>query len=164
MSRKRKSRTTRAPAERPPVVPSPQWSEQHYVEAMAEAAFLRHEICGARTKSGGICRRYPDPARNNGRCRFHGSRGGRPVEHGRYSAAARLAVNLDDIPGAVEDPEVPKIDARIKAVQRELDREIARFDDGNSGEGTPEYNRERNARFDRLTALIRRKLNLEANV
>lgn len=54
-----------------------------------------HGRCGAKTRtSGEPCK---NPALGNGRCRFHGGRAGRPVVHGRYSAAhaAKLTERIE---------------------------------------------------------------------
>ncbi len=38
-------------------------------------------FCGARTRSGGMCRQ---PAMANGRCRLHGGKSNAGKEHGQY--------------------------------------------------------------------------------
>lgn len=43
-------------------------------------------FCGARTRSGGICRQ---PAMKNGRCRLHGGKSLSGKAHGRYKHGLR---------------------------------------------------------------------------
>ena len=52
----------------------------------ARAALAVHPICGAYARTTGqACR---SPAMQNGRCRMHGGRAGRPPKHGRYTKDA----------------------------------------------------------------------------
>lgn len=80
--------------------------------------------CGAKTRSGGTCKRAPT---SNGRCNLHGGRAGRPVVHGRYSKhlPQRLASRYEE---ALADPdliaqrdEIATIDARISELLSRLD-------------------------------------------
>ena len=48
-------------------------------------------ICGARTKSGGVCRSRK--VRGKKRCRMHGANAGRPPKHGLYSQKTKIQVD-----------------------------------------------------------------------
>ena len=67
--------------------------------------------CGAKTRSGTPCQNW---GMENGRCRMHGGKAGRPITHGRYSVKHRASLQakmnefLDDpqpgnIPGGPRD-------------------------------------------------------------
>jgi len=48
--------------------------------------------CGARTRSGGVCRQ---PAMKNGRCRLHGGKSLSGMAHGRYKHGMRTKEALE---------------------------------------------------------------------
>jgi len=47
---------------------------------------IPRKFCGARTRTGGMCRQ---PAMKNGRCRLHGGKSKSGKEHGRYKHGLR---------------------------------------------------------------------------
>jgi hypothetical protein len=65
-----------------------------------------HNLCGARTRTGGVCKNSPMP---NGRCRMHGGKNPKGIEHhnykhGRYSKSVptRMAERYEEV---LRDPE-----------------------------------------------------------
>lgn len=51
-----------------------------------------HETCDAKTRNGGTCKNAP---MQNGRCRMHGGKAGRPATHGRYSS--RIPAHIEEL-------------------------------------------------------------------
>lgn len=49
--------------------------------------------CGARTRTGGMCRQ---PAMKNGRCRLHGGKSKAGIAHGRYKHGGRTKEAIEE--------------------------------------------------------------------
>lgn len=81
--------------------------------------------CGAKTRSGKPCEKFP--VRGWNRCRKHGARGGRPIIHGRYSQVLkrfkeRYAEALNDPDILDLRPMLAGMDIRIQELFAEADQ------------------------------------------
>ena len=57
-----------------------------------------HETCDAKTRNGGTCKNAP---MQNGRCRMHGGKAGRPATHGRYST--RIPAHIEELAESLKE-------------------------------------------------------------
>ena len=71
--------------------------------------------CGAKTRSGTPCQNW---GMENGRCRMHGGKAGRPITHGRYSVKHRasLQAKMNEF---LDDPQPGNLKHEL-ALQRAL--------------------------------------------
>jgi hypothetical protein len=145
--------------------PSPTWSVAHRSAAEQLAARLNRPICGSYTRKGELCRNRPDASRSNGRCRFHGSRAGRPPTHGRYSKFARAGIEALDV--IQPDARLPRIDAGIAAVKSAITKSLGQSDPplvdvGDAEQWTAEVirNAQLRALLEKLARLIRERIKL----
>jgi hypothetical protein len=91
-------------------------------------------LCGAKTRSGGTCKRAAMP---NGRCNLHGGKSPKGIEspsfkHGRYSKylPSRLAARYTE---AQQDPALLELRAEIALIDTRLTDVLERLDKGESG-------------------------------
>lgn len=90
--------------------------------------------CGAKTKSGGVCKQAALP---NGRCHYHGGKSlsgmaSPTYKHGRYSKAlpARLAARYTE---SQSDPRLLELRDDISLIDARLEDLLGRVDTGESG-------------------------------